>query len=85
MTTFDRPQFDIVLNRPFYGGQMDIHGMFQISNIGTSRSRRGHIGATFQLRPFRGVGKREIEALLQAAPEDTREDPDFDDPGDLDF
>ena len=58
--------------------------MFQYRNIEDTSAPRS-------LRPFRRptvgrrVVKREMEVLLQAASEETREDPDFDDPDDLDF
>ena len=57
---------------------MDINGSIQYRNIlGTSAPR---------LNVDRLVGSAKgMEALLQAASEDTREDPLFDDPDDLDF
>ena len=33
LTTLDRPECDTVLNRSFYGGQMNIYGIFQYRNI----------------------------------------------------
>ena len=53
------------------------------SNIGSEHT--GHIGAAFKLPVVWWGRKRGMEALLQAASEDTREDPVFDDPDDLDF
>ena len=59
---------------------MDINGSIQYRNIlDTSAPRRLNCLA------FDRARKRGMEALLQAAEEDTREDPLFDDPADLDF
>ena len=58
---------------------MDIYGIFQYRNIEDTSAPRSNCDR------FLWARKREMEALLEAASEDTREDPDFDDPDDLDF
>ena len=58
---------------------MDINGSIQYRNILDTSAPRLNCLA------FDRARKRGMEALLQAAEEDTREDPLFDDPDDLDF